>query len=333
MTVEVPFKPYFERLSAFIEQQARYFEPEVREAALYVLGNRGKRMRPLLVFSSGWMPSDAVAEPLVRLGAIVEMLHIATLVHDDVLDGASLRHNRPTFHQRYGTAAAVLLGDVLVARLMELTLDFEDRDIVRCVARAVREICSGEITQTLRSPSNNPLTIDRYYRIIHLKTATLFEMCCRLGARVANYPNDFSQAAATFGRHLGVAYQILDDVMDCVGDEKSSGKTLGTDLKNGKATLPFLILSQKLASSNGVRVSDVQLHQSMLMESGPELLVQQGVFQDVEAHFQREITVAEAALDPFEGVPPRPHLRDVAALVRGQMTSVLKSPSIYAQRK
>ncbi len=232
-------------LDAFLREQLADFEPEIRDLAAYALEASGKRLRPALVFLSGWKGSGAPSAELVRVAAVVEMVHLATLVHDDIMDGAEVRRNRPTVARRYGSAAAVLLGDALFAHALHLTTQFPTTAVCAAVSVAMRRVCAGEIVQTLRRGS---LRVDRadYTRIVDLKTAELFRVSCQLGAEVAGHPAGFVAAASRFGRHLGIGYQIYDDLVDFFGEEARIGKTLGTDLTSGKLTLPLLVLRERL---------------------------------------------------------------------------------------
>ena len=165
-------------LDAFLHEQLAEFEPEIRDLAAYSLEASGKRLRPALVFLSGWKGPGAPSAELVRVAAVVEMVHLATLVHDDIMDGAEVRRNRPTVARRYGSAAAVLLGDALFAHALHLTTQFQTTAVCAAVSVAMRRVCAGEIVQTLRRGS---LRVDRadYTRIVDLKTAELFRVSCQ----------------------------------------------------------------------------------------------------------------------------------------------------------
>jgi len=242
-----PLQPYFEELDEFLVGQIDHFEPEIQEMVRYALGNSGKRLRSMLLFYSGWDGGSSPPQSMVRAAAVVELVHLATLVHDDILDDAEIRHQRPTVSQKYGASAAVLFGDALFAHALKLAADFPTNEVCRSVSLATRRVCAGEIKQNFHKGSSH-LSLSQYFRIIELKTAELFWLSCHLGGYLADRESELIQSLETFGRHLGIAYQVFDDVTDLIGDESEIGKTLGTDLENGKFTLPVLLLFQNLDS-------------------------------------------------------------------------------------
>src|SRR3954464_13963666 len=227
-------------LDRFLHGQLGSFEPEIRTMVDYCIDTSGKRIRPALVFLSGWRGSGQVSPDLVRVAAVVELVHLATLVHDDIMDEADVRRSRRTALREYGATAAVLLGDALFAHALPLATQFPTTEICEAVSESTRRVCAGEIVQTLRRGTTNITRAD-YQRIIDLKTAELFRVSCFLGTRLAGSEPGYIDAASRFGRHLGIAYQIYDDLVDFFGDETRIGKTLGTDLTSGKLTLPLLV--------------------------------------------------------------------------------------------
>lgn len=236
---------FLERLDGFMEQQKDEFEPELRELVGYALAHSGKRLRPIAMYLAGVSAGGEVKDEIVRAAAVVEMVHLATLVHDDILDDADLRHKQETVSKRYGVSAAVLLGDALFAQALQLASGFETTEVCRLVSEATRKICAGEIEQTLDGEAPDD-EIRRYFRIIERKTAVLFEVSCRLGALLGAPGEQRADTAGKFGLHVGIAYQIYDDLVDVIGSEAVIGKTLGTDFTSGKRTLPFLLLSMDL---------------------------------------------------------------------------------------
>ena len=309
-------------LDAFLREQLAEFEPEIRDLAAYSLDAAGKRIRPALVFLSGWQGPGAPTPELVRVAAVVEMVHLATLVHDDIMDGAEVRRNRPTVARRYGSAAAVLLGDALFAHALHLTTQFPTTAVCAAVSVAMRRVCAGEIVQTLRRGS---LRVDRadYTRIVDLKTAELFRVSCQLGAEVAGHPAGFVAAASRFGRHLGIGYQIYDDLVDFFGEEARIGKTLGTDLTSGKLTLPLLVLRERLEP-----VEQERLAEELAGRRTPDLagrleqMRHLGVFGRVAAEVAGELAAARAALAPWQSLAPAPRLSELADLLEAQVRSL-----------
>ncbi len=234
-----PVRPFLDRVSYQLVAQVEAFEPEIVEYARYALDNRGKQLRPALIaLASGAV--GAVTEELVTVAVIIEMIHLATLVHDDVMDGASLRRRRSTLAARWGNEVSVLLGDCLFAHALKLAAGFSTTEVCRAVADATGIVCGGEILQTHRRRRWN-LTRAEYFKVLAMKTAELFALACELGAKLGGGTIEEQQALRRYGLALGTAYQIYDDCLDVFGAEGEAGKSLGTDLANGKPTLPVLI--------------------------------------------------------------------------------------------
>ena len=309
-------------LDAFLREQLAEFEPEIRDLAAYALEASGKRLRPALVFLAGWKGPGAPSAELVRVAAVVEMVHLATLVHDDIMDGAEVRRNRPTVARRYGSAAAVLLGDALFAHALHLTTQFPTTAVCAAVSVAMRRVCAGEIVQTLRRGS---LRVDRadYTRIVDLKTAELFRVSCQLGAEVAGHPAGFVAAADRFGRHLGIGYQIYDDLVDFFGEEARIGKTLGTDLTSGKLTLPLLVLRERLEPAEQERLAEeLAGRRTPDLPARLEQMRRLGVFARVAGEVAVELADARAALAPWQSLAPAPRLGELADLLEAQVRSL-----------
>lgn len=317
-----PFKriaPQLAALDRYMRGQAEQFEPEIRSMALYCLEGTGKRLRPALVFFSGWRGEDVFDEPLVRAAAVVEMVHLATLVHDDIMDLAEIRRNRQTATRRFGAEASVLLGDALFAQALNIASQFPTTDVCRLVSASTRRVCSGEIMQTLRRRDTN-VSLAEYRRMIDLKTAELFRVSCFLGALITGHPANFTEAADKFGHHLGMAYQIYDDLVDLMGEEKHIGKTLGTDLATGKLTLPMMLLLERMTPGE----KDALL--SALKEGGPLSLEtsqlhmrQYKVGEAVVQAIEEELEHARAALSPHTELPASKPLHELIFLLRYQV--------------
>ena len=232
-------QPHLEQVETRIAQQVASFDPAIEGYVVYAVGSRGKRLRPLLALlaagASGRINSDHV-----DLAVIVELIHIATLVHDDVMDEAVRRRAQPTANARWGNSLSVLLGDCLFAHALTLSTNFENADIGRAIARTATTVCSGEMIQTQRRFDLN-LTVQDYLRIVEMKTGSLFSAAAELAAVISEAEPNVVETFKTFGVQVGTAYQIYDDCIDLAGNESVTGKTLGTDLRKGKFTLPVLI--------------------------------------------------------------------------------------------
>ena len=309
-------------LDRFLHGQLAAFEPEIRTMADYCIDTSGKRIRPALVFLSGWRGPQAISPELVRVAAVVELVHLATLVHDDIMDGAEVRRSRRTAAREYGATAAVLLGDALFAHALNLATQFPTTEICSAVSESTRRVCAGEIVQTLRRGSTNVTRAD-YQRIIDLKTAELFRVSCLLGAKLAGFAPDYVDAVSRFGRHLGIAYQIYDDLADFFGEEKRIGKTLGTDLASGKLTLPLLVLIERLPAAEGAELTGEILGQKPVQ---PALRLRQmgelGVFGDVASAVKAEVDAATAALQEWPEEAPTPLLLGLCDVLRAQVAAL-----------
>lgn len=314
--------PQMAELDRFLAAQLDAFEPEIRSMVEYCVDTSGKRIRPALVFLSGWQGPGRVSAEVVRVAAVVELVHLATLVHDDIMDNADVRRSRRTAAREYGTTPAVLLGDALFAHALHLTTQFPTAEICAAVAESMRRVCAGEIVQTLRRGSTNVTRAD-YVRIVDLKTAELFRVSCFLGARLGGFPAGFVDGASRFGRHLGIAYQIYDDLVDFFGSESRIGKTLGTDLTSGKLTLPLFVLLERLpageaealtAELTGKRPPQLALRLRQMREVG--------VFGAVASAVETEIAAAADALREWESLTPTPLLLELCSVLRTQVAAL-----------
>ncbi len=314
--------PQMAELDRFLAGQLDAFEPEIRSMVEYCVDTSGKRIRPALVFLGGWQGPGRTTPDLVRVAAVVEMVHLATLVHDDIMDNADVRRNRRTAAREFGPTAAVLLGDALFAHALHLTTQFPTAEICAAVAESMRRVCAGEIVQTLRRGSTNVSRAD-YHRIVDLKTAELFRASCFLGARLGGFPAGFVEAASCFGRHLGIAYQIYDDLVDFFGTELRIGKTLGTDLASGKLTLPLFVLLERLPQKEAQ-----ELTAELTGQRPPQLALRlqqmrdMDVFGAVSAAVETEIASAAEALADWPQALPTPLLLQLCAVLRLQMASL-----------
>ena len=233
---------HLDEVETRIAQQTASFDPAIEGYVAYAIGSRGKRLRPLVALLSGGA-TGAVTSALVDLAVILELIHIATLVHDDIMDEAERRRGQPTVNARWGNSLSVLLGDCLFAQALNLSTQFENAEISRSISEAAREVCSGEIIQTQRRFDLH-LPIDDYRRIVEMKTGSLFAAAAELAAVINEMEPALVRSLKSFGMKIGAAYQIYDDCLDIAGNESVVGKTLGTDLRKGKLTLPVLLLLQ-----------------------------------------------------------------------------------------
>ena len=318
-------QPHMVELDVFLRSQVAAFEPEVRQMADYCIDTSGKRIRPALVFFSGWREPAVVSPELVRVAAVVELVHLATLVHDDIMDDAAVRRGRRTAARAYGPVAAVLLGDTLFSHALHLASQFPTTAVCLAVSESTRRVCAGEIIQTMRRGSTD-VTLADYRRVIDLKTAELFRVSCQLGSQLGGYPAAYGEAAGRFGRHLGMAYQIYDDLADYFGDEKHIGKTLGTDLASGKLTLPLLVLMDRLAAEERAELlEEIRGARPPRLPVHLRQMATHGVFPIVAGAVQTEIAAAEAALAPWTQLAPTPLLLSLCEVL-GSQVAALRPP-------
>lgn len=214
--------------------------PEARQMALHLVQGGGKRVRPLLVLLSARLFTEDV-QKAIPVAVAAEMIHMATLVHDDVIDGAELRRGRPTVGRLWGNVNAVLSGDAVLARALLLLVQESTPAIVEIMSEMLYQMCEGEIVQNARASNLDQEEDDYFYRI-ERKTALFFAACCQSGALAVGAPPELAKRLWHFGRAVGMAFQVIDDLLDVAGDEKVLGKPAGQDLAEGILTLPVLYL-------------------------------------------------------------------------------------------
>jgi octaprenyl-diphosphate synthase len=305
--------PHLYTVEERIRAQAKSFDPAVEGYVSYVCGAGGKRLRPALALLSAGA-TGKITPGHVDLAVILELIHIATLVHDDIMDGAELRRDQASANAKWGNAITVLLGDCLFAHALRLSTNFSNSDICRRIADAAAEVCSGEIIQTQRRFDLKLSTAD-YYRIIEMKTAALFSAACELGAFISEASPPVISSLKTFGTKLGVAYQIYDDILDLAGSEEATGKTLGTDLRKGKFTLPVLLLLQSGKDINTVR--DLLLKEENVDgELLAQMLSSAGALQAAKGVAFRLVEESLEQLDPIQDNKYARGLRAIAEHLR-----------------
>ncbi|CAN5541473.1 polyprenyl synthetase family protein [soil metagenome] len=241
-----PVQKQLDEVDRRIAAQTAEFDPAIEGYVAYAIGSGGKRLRPLVALLSGGATGPLVSGH-IDLAVIVELIHLATLVHDDIMDDAERRRSQPTVNARWGNSLSVLLGDVLFAHALNLSTDFDDTNISRTIARTAAEVCSGEMIQTQRR-FDLQLSRADYFRIIEMKTGSLFACAAELGAVISGAGDEDVARLKSFGAKIGTAYQIYDDCLDIAGTEAETGKTLGTDLRKGKLTLPVLTLLESASA-------------------------------------------------------------------------------------
>lgn len=231
------------KVNAIISQAISSDVPLISQVGQYIISAGGKRMRPILTILAG----NALGyeeESLYSLAAMVEFIHTSTLLHDDVVDESELRRGKKTANNVFGNAASVLVGDFLYTRAFELMVASNNMRVLEVMAKATNIIAEGEVMQLLNIGNVN-ITEEEYFRVIQYKTAKLFEASAQVGAILANATSKEEVALKNFGMHMGVAFQIIDDVLDYSGDIETIGKNIGDDLAEGKPTLPLIYVMKK----------------------------------------------------------------------------------------
>lgn len=299
-----PVESFLELVSGRLAAQVDAFDPALAEYAEYALQGHGKHLRSALVALSAEALGEA-GEPHVVAAVVIEMVHLATLVHDDVMDEAEIRRAKPTLATRWGNETAVLFGDCLFAEALRLAASFPTPHVCRAVASATNTVCAGEILQT-RNRGNFELSLEDYLKVIDMKTAELFALSCDLASFLTAAPEEHRAALGRFGRAFGVAYQIFDDCQDVFGSESEAGKSLGTDLAKGKLTLPLIELRRRV--SNGDLLKLEQLFRQGRVSGVSELrgmLARHGIFaacSGVICNKLEEARHALGGLKPNDGV-------------------------------
>lgn len=277
----------------------------------------GKRLRPALAVIS----ARATGRPFdldraVHVGAALEMIHMATLVHDDVIDLADTRRGRPTASAVHGNTAAVLSGDVLLAKAMRLLAEHSDIGIIQMVSGAVVEMAEGEVRE-LECRGDIGLSEEEHMRVLRMKTAAFIEVCCRAGARMASAPAPVEEALAEYGHNLGLAFQVVDDVLDFRGDGAKTGKSWATDFRDGQATLPLIYLLPSLDEEeslfaterfgNGASEEDLRVLVALMTE--------RGAFDAASDRAEQLVSSAVKSLSPLPPSDDRLLMETVARFV------------------
>ncbi len=324
-----PVEGFLESVAARLALQVTAFDPAVASYAEYALNGSGKHLRPALVA----LGATAVGQPSeahVSAAVVIEMVHLATLVHDDVMDEAELRRGQPTVAARWGNETAVLFGDCLFAEALRLSASFPTPDVCRAVAAATNTVCAGEILQT-RARGNFELSEAEYRRIIDMKTAELFALSCDLAAFLAAAPAPQRSALRDFGRAFGVAYQIYDDCQDVFGSEAEAGKSLGTDLAKGKVTLPWIELRQR-ARGGALAAARRIFREGGTGRNGElrQLLADHDVFAACGRAVQVELERARQALELLPGTEGTQRLASCGDFLAEQMDGLRKGTRLQS---
>ncbi len=271
----------------------------VNQLSHYIVNSGGKRLRPLLVLLSA-KSFGYQGDMHHLLAAIIEFIHTATLLHDDVVDESELRRGNETANALFGNAASVLVGDFLYSRAFEMMVDIDDMRVMKILARTTNVIAEGEVMQ-LMNVHDAETTEDKYLEVIYCKTAKLFEAATQLGAVLCRRSEQEEQAMAAYGRYLGTAFQLIDDVMDYSSNSEQMGKNVGDDLAEGKPTLPLIYaIQQGTAEQVAVIKSAIEKGGYDHIEQVQAIIQQTGALEYSEKMAQLQ---AQLAIDELEHLP------------------------------
>jgi octaprenyl-diphosphate synthase len=283
----------------------------IRQIAEYIIGGGGKRLRPaLLLLVSG--ACDYRGSQRFTLAAVIEMIHTATLLHDDVVDESGQRRGRATANAEFGNAASVLVGDFLYSRAFQMMVATDRMPVLRILADATNVIAEGEVLQLMNS-GNPDVDEQAYLEVIRRKTAKLFEAAARIGAVLGETGPEREDAFARYGMHLGTAFQIMDDVLDYSGEPGMIGKNLGDDLAEGKMTLPLIRAAATGSQDDRRMILHAVEGGGRLDDFGPvmEVLKRNGALDYARSRAEAEARAAAACL---EGLAPSPHAQSLLQL-------------------
>lgn len=295
-------KPHLKKVESLLSDQVNDFDPGVEPYIDYICNTSGKRLRPALAILTGGALGP-VSDDHVKLGSILELIHVASLVHDDIIDGADIRRKVATPNAKWGDGLAVLLGDALFSHALMLSTDFDDLYLSREIAKAARDVCQGEILQTQRR-FDLTMTRKEYFRLLEMKTGALFAAATGLGAYISGADKETQEDLYQFGLKLGTAYQLYDDCLDLVGSEEEFGKTLRTDLEKGKLTLPILRLLEKANPAQRGKLQERIIKQEPL-----DLSILSGIADyegAIEYSIDTAVKLVDDARDPLHFLPDTP---------------------------
>ena len=291
--------------------------PLIGQVSRYIIAAGGKRLRPaLLLLTSGALGFSGAQR--FNLAAVVEFIHTATLLHDDVVDDSALRRGNATANETFGNPASVLVGDFLYSRAFQMMVDAQDMRVMEVLADATNVIAEGEVLQ-LMNMHNASLDEAGYIRVIRSKTAKLFESSARVGALLSGCNREMEEACATYGQALGTAFQVIDDVLDYTGDAGVMGKNLGDDLREGKITLPLIAAMERgtVSQQNLIREA-IETGGVAMLDQVVHIVTTTGALDVARQYATQEAQRATAAASLL---PPGPHttcLIELAASLLGR---------------
>lgn len=309
--LRAPVSEDLEALDGLIRRRLGSDVVLIRQVAEYIIAAGGKRLRPLLLLLSARACGYA-GHDHVELAAVVEFIHTATLLHDDVVDESQLRRGRKTANASFGNAASVLVGDFLYSRAFQMMVDVGSLRVMQVLADATNTIAEGEVLQLLNI-NNADTTLEAYLEVVRRKTAKLFEAAGRLGSILAGRPEGIQAVLAQFGTHIGTAFQLIDDVLDYSGDPQHTGKNVGDDLREGKPTLPLIYTMQHGSEQDATIVRRaIEGEGEALLPQVMEAMQRQGALEYTRAQACKEAYRARDLIAVLEDSPYKAALCDLA---------------------
>jgi octaprenyl-diphosphate synthase len=308
MTITDVFQSYKEDLKAVEEQIQVGLESKavlIKQVGNYLLQGGGKRIRPLLLMISANLCGNPGREA-VRMAAMVEFIHTASLLHDDVVDGADMRRGQPAANNLWGNQATVLIGDFLYAKALYDSVQLENHYVLDSISDATKTMSEGEVLQLLRT-GDPDITEDEYIEVIQAKTAALISSACRIGAILGGMPVEKEEALAGYGMDIGLAFQLLDDTLDYTAREDKLGKALGKDLGEGKLTLPLIHLVGNSSLEEAVRIKKIISEQSQKKADLDYILSLMKQYRSIEYAVGKATSYIERAKARLAIFPPSPH--------------------------
>lgn len=285
-------------LRDFLKAEFSAPDPLIHEILEHVAQFRGKQLRPAMLFLATRLRGGECTADAIKIGAVIELIHTATLVHDDVLDSALLRRNVETVHRRWGERASVLIGDFIYSRAFQLSTEVDGMASV--LSATTNVICEGELLQ-LQHRFDAEMSEERYYEIIRKKTAALYGIACELGGVLGGISPSECAALREFGLDLGMAFQIVDDCLDYTGTESKTGKSLGTDLRQNKMTLPLIYLRDCLSERDASCLVQ-QLNRPLTPEGESHILEMVNAHGVVTACLDRAEEFVQSARSRLKGL-------------------------------
>lgn len=296
----VPIQDDLVSLENFFKQRINSKVPLVTNAISYIIDNGGKRLRPILTILSARL-AGYQGERAISVGAAIEMMHTASLLHDDVMDNAEIRRGQTSANQKWGNLVSVLVGDYLYCQAMDILVENGDLDILRSVTDAISLTTEGQIHEITKTHQVE-MNYEEYLEVITGKTAELIAASSHAGGILGQLTDDLAEQLKNYGLYLGIAFQLMDDILDYVADEKMFGKACGVDLREGKLTLPLIITLEKCSTSESKLIKSTLIKDQTDEDAFREILNIMQHYNVIEAskkHALDYIGKAKSSLDSF----------------------------------